>query len=891
MAPPPPPPPICLPFLSSKPKRRLSWTSSEFSHDTRREQLIRRPSYSASSTMGSSADNLTFVTDTEQYEDIPASDYYPDGKRGGLKRGNTMTGTKKSTVSSKWGYGWGIGKQKGKEIEAELDMAQHSRDGSAFSKDLPLYQPPQRSNSQSTQASKMSSNSKRSARTQESARTQDTQDTERTKTSHHSQGSQHSHQSQQSQQSYQSGGTNGEPPKHIPPPRSQHQRVSNDSASTLIGSALERKLNDVDSYKGKIDTGERLEELRKLMRSHSLDYYVIPTEDAHQSEYVGDSDKRREFISGFTGSSGQAIVTMQSAYLVTDSRYWLQAKEQLDPNWHLVSAGSVGGPKDWIEWLSDRAKGVKIGLDARMISYEKATTLKSKIEPHGSKLHYPPQNLVDLVWKDKPPKSKSTIFTQSVEYAGRDIKYKISKLREWLQDQPPSVVAYSKGTPQVQAGVLITALDEIAYMLNLRGSDIPYNPLFHAYLYVGLDRTIVFVDKVKIMDDVAEYLRSFDIEQREYMDVWPFLRKREWGEGKVRSLISLTKHFLTSWGLKVVLSPSSPYAVALMLTHFRVTILPSHVETMLSVKNETEIDGLRRAYMRDAVAFVRFLAWLEGKLNDGYDITEYEAGLRITEYRRKHRFFQGLAYKNISASGPNAALPHYQPRKATALMIDRNKPYLMDSGGQWIDGTCDTTRTLLFGINPKEDYCEAYTRVLQGHIAIDTAIFPEGTSGEQLDVLARKALWKDGLNYMHGTGHGFGSFLTVHEGQHSFSSRVPLKQGNVITNEPGYYAEGNFGMRIESALLVKRVKTKHSFNGNIWLGFERLTCVPIQTKLIKENMLTKEEKQWIKDHNQKCYERLAPLLKEDKRALKWLEKEAKPRIGIAKAGGIPIEWD
>jgi len=305
-----------------------------------------------------------------------------------------------------------------------------------------------------------------------------------------------------------------------------------------------------------------------------------------------------------------------------------------------------------------------------------------------------------------------------------------------------------------------------------------------------------------------------------------------------------------------------------------------------------ELDGLRRAYLRDGAAYVKWLAWLEHKIQQGYDITEWEAAWRLTEYRRQNKHYWGLAYENISASGPNAALPHYSPSKGNARMIDRETPYLNDSGGQYRDGTCDTTRTVHFG-RPSQDQCEAYTRVLQGHIAIDSAVFPEGTTGLQLDVLARRALWKDGLNYLHGTGHGFGSFLSVHEGPHGFTSSIPLVPGHVITNEPGFYLEGRWGMRIESGLVVRRVKTKGEFNGDIWLGFERLTCVPIQTRMVKENMLTKEEKQWLKDHNKKCLEKLEPMLKDDKRALKWLKREADRGIGIAAPGpgGITIDWD
>ncbi|KAI6165981.1 Creatinase aminopeptidase [Pisolithus thermaeus] len=675
------------------------------------------------------------------------------------------------------------------------------------------------------------------------------------------------------------------PPQYDSPTRSSSRSsrskrppfYSNNSSSTLVGSAYERKINDVEPIKERIDSTERLEQIRKLMMKDNLDYYVVPSEDAHQSEYVSAGDKRREWISGFSGSAGQAIISKTAAYLVTDSRYWLQARAQVDPNWYIITAGAVDAPKDWIEWLVDRAKGTKVGIDARMISHEKATRLNTELNAKGSKLIFPPQNFIDLCWKDKPLRSREPVFIQSIEFSGREASSKIAEVRQWVRSQPPAVIPYSKSPPtpaQAHVGTLISSLSNIAYLLNLRGSDIPFNPLFYAYLFISIDRVILFLDAAKLTDDIEDYLRAHKIQRRDYNDIWPFLRRREWGEGRL------------------LINAETSYAISLMLTHFRYTVVPSLVDNMKAIKNDTELEGLRRAYLRDGAAYVRWLAWLEHKIRQGYDITEYEAAWRLTEYRRQNKHYWGLAYESISASGPNAALPHYSPSKSNARMIDRETPYLNDSGAQYRDGTCDTTRTVHFG-RPTQDQSEAYTRVLQGHIAVDSVIFPEGTTGSQLDVLARRALWKDGLNYLHGTGHGFGSFLNVHEGPHGFSSNVPLVPGHVITNEPGFYLEGKWGMRIESALSVRRVRTKGEFSGDIWLGFERLTCVPIQTRMVKENMLTKEEKQWLKDHNKKCLERLEPYLKEDKRALKWLKREAERGIGIAAPGpgGITIDWD
>ena len=293
------------------------------------------------------------------------------------------------------------------------------------------------------------------------------------------------------------------------------------------------------------------------------------------------------------------------------------------------------------------------------------------------------------------------------------------------------------------------------------------------------------MDPAKLSGDVDVYLEAVGVDTKGYYDFWSYLRRREWGEGKVSFLIHiLVSCILNAWLFKVIITPETSQAIALLLTRSRYTVMPSYVNSMKAIKNDTEIDGMRRAYLRDGISFAKFLAWLEDKLSKGYEITEYEAAFRLTEYRRTDEHFMGLAYETISASGPNSAFPCYSPAVSTAVTIDRETPYLNDSGGHYRDGTCDTARTWIFG-RPTSDQCEVYTRVLQGHIAIDSAIFPMGTSGHQLGVLARRPLWQDGMDYSHETGHGVGSFLNVHEGPHSFSSDVTLVPGHIITNGPG----------------------------------------------------------------------------------------------------------
>ncbi|KAG8718751.1 hypothetical protein FRC09_012164 [Ceratobasidium sp. 395] len=700
----------------------------------------------------------------------------------------------------------------------------------------------------------------------------------------------------------------------------------------------------------RVDTAGRLGELRKLMKNEKIDYYIVPSEDAHQSEYVAASDKRREYISGFSGSAGTAIVSLNNAYLFTDSRYYIQAEREIDANWTLLKVG-LPDVKPWNEWLLNRPRGAAIGIDSRLIAHDTATALTSALKLKGMRMAYPQRNLVDQIWKDRPSKSAAPVWMHEMRFAGEHASEKLRKLRAWLReypvpaadlkvtssaprapspsrkqsssdrptskplpDLPPPTRPSSRSDPIARTpsrqgtkeslsrqnssrsasgptrsnstssgkesvvrliphySTFVSSLSAIAWLLNLRGGDVPHNPLFHAYLWVGVDKATLFIDARKLDPVVRAYLKELRISVKEVSEVWAYLRKREFGSGKV------------------IIPPKTPYAVSLMLTYSNYIIAPSYVDAAKAIKNKTEIEGFKRAYLRDGVAMTKWFAWLEEQLRSGNTITEWEASEMLTQFRKQGDLFMGLAYENISATGANAALPHYSPTKGLSSAIDVHTPYLNDSGGQYKDGTCDTTRTVHFG-HPSDEQCEAFTRVLKGHIAIDSAIFPQGTTGKQLDVLARHALWKDGLNYLHGTGHGFGSFLSVHEGPHGFGIDVPLEEGNVITNEPGFYKEGSFGVRIESALVVKKVETRGQFGGDVWLGFERFTCVPIQTRMVKMEMLTKDERRWLKEHNRKCRDTLAPELGDDRRALRWIRRESTRTSPTATPAGVTVDWD
>ncbi|KAI0665810.1 nucleolar GTP-binding protein 1-domain-containing protein [Trametes maxima] len=365
----------------------------------------------------------------------------------------------------------------------------------------------------------------------------------------------------------------------------RHTLHPSESSLTLVGSALERKMRDEDPITDRQDTGSRLESLRSHMRQHDLAYYVIPSQDSHGSKYIAPSDKRRKWIYGFTCTAGQAIVSATTGYLITHSRYWLQAREQLNQNWALVQAGSIDSTKTRVDWIVERAENCEVGIDAPLIAYEQATALNNALKPKNTKLYYSPQNLVDPIWRDQPTRSRKPIYVQRKEFAGSD------------------------QAARIQVATLISNLSCIAWMLNLRGDDIPFNPVFHSYLLVGIHSTSLFIELAKITPEVHTYLQPIGVAVRDHNDIWTFLCRKEPGEGNV------------------IVSPQTSYAICLMLTTFRCTVFPSYVEEMKAVKNETELRGLRNVYVRDGAAFVRWLAWLEEKMGEGYDVTEWEVAL------------------------------------------------------------------------------------------------------------------------------------------------------------------------------------------------------------------------------------------------------------------------
>ncbi|ROT40160.1 metallopeptidase family M24 [Sodiomyces alkalinus F11] len=614
----------------------------------------------------------------------------------------------------------------------------------------------------------------------------------------------------------------------------------------------------------RVETSARLTKLRELMRSQHVDIYVIPSEDSHASEYIAACDARREFISGFSGSAGCAIVTPDKAALATDGRYFNQASQQLDDSWLLLKQGLQDVPT-WQDWSAEQSAGSKVvAIDPQLISGSAAKKLADKIEKSGGRdLKALEQNLVDLVWaQERPYRPKNPVMLLPDKFAGKDVKTKLTDLRRELKKRDSEAL-------------VVSMLDEVAWLFNLRGSDIPYNPVFFSYAIVTLDSAVLFVDSTRLSDDCRAHLDRNGVLIKPYGQIFDAARdlqatstadKGRTGAERKRILVSNK----ASWALKRALGGEG-----------LVDEIRSPIEDAKAVKNETEIAGMRACHVRDGAALIEYFAWLEDQLiAKKTTLDEVQAADKLEEFRAKREHYVGLSFDTISSTGANAAIIHYKPERRKCSVIDPSSIYLCDSGGQYLDGTTDVTRTMHFG-QPTAAERTAYTLVLKGNIALDTAVFPKGTTGFALDCLARQFLWREGLDYRHGTGHGVGSFLNVHEGPIGIGTRVQyaevaLAPGNVVSIEPGYYEDGVFGVRIENLALVKEVTTKHTFGDKPYLGFEHLTMVPYCRNLIAPSLLSDFEKQWLNDHHADILGKFKQMFEDDPLTLTWLTRETQP---------------
>ena len=588
---------------------------------------------------------------------------------------------------------------------------------------------------------------------------------------------------------------------------------------------------------------EKLNGLRRLMKRRRVQAYLVPSSDPHQSEYVPACWKRRQFMTGFTGSAGDAVVTLSKAGLWTDSRYYLQADRELEGSgFELFKWGQPGVPS-WKEWLSRELRaGETLGLDPRLICHGDYNELEKLFADRGLKLKSIARNLVDEIWNQRPAPPRGNVVLHPNKYAGESVGSKLSRLRKRLAEEG------------AEAHVL-TQLDSIAWLFNIRGSDVEFNPVVIAYAVITAKEARLFIDRDKVPGKTKGAL-SRDAVLGDYDDFQAQLGKL----GEQKNRVWVDEASASRW-------------VVDGLRGAKLIFKASPVPFSKAVKNEAEVEGARRAHVRDGAAMVKFLSWIGEAVPKG-GISELSAAKKLEELRGRQPFYRGLSFETISSGGAHGAVVHYAVSPETDAPLEPKGLYLVDSGSQYADATTDITRTICLG-EPTDEQRDRFTRVLKGVIALSTAVFPEGTMGPQLDILARRALWDAGLNYGHGTGHGIGAYLGVHEGPQSIAPArgflVPLRPGMILSIEPGFYKDGEFGVRTENLALVVRDEER-STGALPFYAFETLTLCPIDARLIKKELLTAEEVGWINDYHARVRDVLTPLLDEAEAA--WLRRAA-----------------
>ncbi|XP_077142626.1 xaa-Pro aminopeptidase 2 [Ranitomeya variabilis] len=604
----------------------------------------------------------------------------------------------------------------------------------------------------------------------------------------------------------------------------------------------------------KIST-EDLNNLRQQMRMNNVSAYIIPATDPHLGEYTAVREQRRQWLTGFTGSSGTAAVTLTRAAVFTDSRYWTQAERQMDCNWELQKTLSTSEVVSWIlQELKDRDE---IGFDPFLFSINDWQSYNDLLEDSGKILRSIPTNLVDEVWgSQRPALPDNDIYSIPNGFVGSTWQEKVTDIRKQMEQHS-----------QKPTAVLLSALEETAWLFNLRGQDIPYNPFFYSYSLLTVDSIRLFVNGSRIPADVHTYL-STNCSASMCVQILDY--------DKVRETVT---DYVKGNDVKVWIGSSyTNYGVYEVIPKNKlVSENYSPIMMTKAVKTEKEQELLKQCHIRDAVAVVEYLLWLENNVPKG-TVTEISGASYVDELRAKQDHFKGPSFGTISAGGLNAALPHYRPDNETDRKLSAKEMYLVDSGGQYYDGTTDITRTVHWG-TPSDFEKEAYTRVLMGNIELSRLVFPPRTAGRAIESIARQALWEVGLNFGHGTGHGIGNFFAVHEWPVGLqTNNIPLTKGMFTSIEPGYYHDGHFGIRIEDIAVVVEAETKNIFGGEKYLTFETVTLVPYDRKLIDTSIMTDVQIQHVDKHYEKIRRILGPVLQKQDlhEAFRWLEANTKP---------------
>lgn len=570
---------------------------------------------------------------------------------------------------------------------------------------------------------------------------------------------------------------------------------------------------------------EKLALLREEMSKHNIDAFIVYSADPHMSEYLPNEWKERSWLTGFTGSAGFVVVMKEKAGLWTDGRYFTQALIELEGSGIDLFKDGIEGTPNYIDWIiSESEVGAKVAVNALATSHANWEALKTKLEKNNRHLIDLP--LLEDVWTDRGEVSKNPIFVHPLKFAGESVESKLQRIREEIKKE--SATAH-----------IISSLDDVAWTLNLRGSDVECNPVFLGYLLITLDEAKLFVDIEKLTDEAKSAMKSANVTLMSYETFLPEL--------------SLLKDE------KVMVAPNSNQSIfeALKLQNDLI-VRPAPGHLMKAIKNETELEGFRKVMVRDGVAMVKFLHWLTHNVGKE-DMTEFTIGEKLEQFRAEGENFVGTSFTSIIGYKENGAIMHYSADKETAKTVEKDRSILVDSGGQYLEGTTDITRTFPLG-EVSDEFKKNSTLVLKGLIQLSKVKFPKGTAGVHLDAFARLALWKEGKDYNHGTGHGVGSFMNVHEGPQNIRkdlNPIQLLPGMVVSNEPGYYVEGEYGIRHENLIAVKEWKKTE---WNQFYEFETLTICPFFKNSIVKEMLTHDEVEWINEYHKFCEEKLSPHL-------------------------------
>lgn len=590
---------------------------------------------------------------------------------------------------------------------------------------------------------------------------------------------------------------------------------------------------------------ERLELLREELRREHLSAFVFPTTDPHNSEYTADHWKGREWISGFTGSAGTAVVTLQSAALWTDSRYFIQAAEQLKGTEFQLMRLKMAGTPTIAEWIASELstlnaqRSTEIGMDGMVNTVAAVEEMKEALRQQGGitvRTNFDP---LARIWRDRPQVPRNPVEIQPMELAGEDVRSKLARIRKALHEQHAD-------------GMLVAALDDIAWTLNLRGSDVHCNPVFVSYLLIASNKATLYVNKEKVDGEVLRYLKEQGVEVADYAEV---------GKG-------LQDYF----EYNILIDPDEVCYTLYQKVTRNIVRGTSPIAAMKAVKNERERLGFRSAMLRDGIAMVKFLKWLDESIGK-QTLTEISVADKLEALRAEQPLYRGLSFDTIAGYEAHGAIVHYEATPETDAVLQPKGLLLLDSGAQYQDGTTDITRTIALGPLTEEQR-RVYTLVLKGHIQLQLLRFPEGASGTQLDAVARKDLWKAGYNYLHGTGHGVGSYLSVHEGPHQIRMEwrpARLHAGMTVTDEPGVYLEGRFGVRTENTLLI--VPAEETECGR-FLQFETLTLCPVDKAPIVREMMLQEEMDWLNQYHQRVFDTLSPHLSPSE--TDWLREACAP---------------